>query len=51
MANTVKGNLTSLNDLARQAQADHIIHTGHFGFYDIFERSSKASTSQVYPNR
>ncbi|KAL9604688.1 MAG: hypothetical protein Q9219_000408 [cf. Caloplaca sp. 3 TL-2023] len=24
----------SLNDLARQARADHIIHTGDFGFYD-----------------
>ncbi|KAK1461976.1 calcineurin-like phosphoesterase, partial [Colletotrichum cuscutae] len=30
----VRGNLTSLNDLARQARADHIIHTGDFGFYD-----------------
>jgi hypothetical protein len=28
------GNLRSLNDLARQARADHIIHTGDFGFYD-----------------
>jgi hypothetical protein len=23
-----------LNDLAKQARADHIIHTGDFGFYD-----------------
>ncbi|KAJ5645910.1 hypothetical protein N7490_002282 [Penicillium lividum] len=30
----VRGNLKSLNDLARQARADHIIHTGDFGFYD-----------------
>ncbi|KAL1306198.1 hypothetical protein AAFC00_004298 [Neodothiora populina] len=30
----VRGNLRSLNDLARQAKADHIIHTGDFGFYD-----------------
>ncbi|KAF2966426.1 hypothetical protein GQX73_g7157 [Xylaria multiplex] len=30
----VRGNLGSLNDLARQARADHIIHTGDFGFYD-----------------
>lgn len=30
----VRGNLTSLNDLAKQANADHIIHTGDFGFYD-----------------
>jgi hypothetical protein len=28
------GNLRSLNDLAKQARADHIIHTGDFGFYD-----------------
>ncbi|KAL6886725.1 hypothetical protein HDV57DRAFT_526485 [Trichoderma longibrachiatum] len=30
----VRGNLRSLNELAKQAQADHIIHTGDFGFYD-----------------
>jgi hypothetical protein len=30
----VQGNLKSLNDLAKQARADHIIHTGDFGFYD-----------------
>ncbi|KAL3422076.1 calcineurin-like phosphoesterase [Phlyctema vagabunda] len=30
----VRGNLKSLNDLAKQARADHIIHTGDFGFYD-----------------
>lgn len=28
------GNLRSLNDLAKQAHADYIIHTGDFGFYD-----------------
>jgi hypothetical protein len=28
------GNLKSLNDLAKQARADHVIHTGDFGFYD-----------------
>lgn len=28
------GNLRSLNELARNARADHIIHTGDFGFYD-----------------
>ncbi|KAK7534771.1 ser/Thr protein phosphatase family protein [Phyllosticta citribraziliensis] len=33
----VRGNLRSLNDLAEQARADAIIHTGDFGFYD--ERS------------
>lgn len=31
---TTVGNLRSLNELARQARADHIIHTGDFGFYD-----------------
>ncbi|TKX24806.1 hypothetical protein C1H76_2981 [Elsinoe australis] len=30
----VRGNLRSLNELARNARADHIIHTGDFGFYD-----------------
>ena len=29
-----EGNLKSLNDLAKQARADYIIHTGDFGFYD-----------------
>lgn len=28
------GNLRQLNDLARNAKADYIIHTGDFGFYD-----------------
>ncbi|KAI9732802.1 MAG: hypothetical protein M1834_003740 [Cirrosporium novae-zelandiae] len=30
----VRGNLKSLNDLAEQARADYILHTGDFGFYD-----------------
>ncbi|EME49915.1 hypothetical protein DOTSEDRAFT_68659 [Dothistroma septosporum NZE10] len=30
----VRGNLRQLNELARNAQADYIIHTGDFGFYD-----------------
>ncbi|KAK2074595.1 hypothetical protein P8C59_008790 [Phyllachora maydis] len=30
----VRGNLRSLNELAKQARADFIIHTGDFGFYD-----------------
>ncbi|KAF2485464.1 hypothetical protein BDY17DRAFT_308839 [Neohortaea acidophila] len=30
----VRGNLRQLNDLARLAKADYIIHTGDFGFYD-----------------
>lgn len=28
------GNLRSLNELAKKANADHILHTGDFGFYD-----------------
>lgn len=28
------GNLRSLNELAKTANAQHIIHTGDFGFYD-----------------
>lgn len=31
---SLSGNLKSLNELAKQARADHIIHTGDFGFYD-----------------
>ena len=31
---SIIGNLKSLNDLAKQANAHHIIHTGDFGFYD-----------------
>lgn len=31
---TLAGNLRSLNDLAKQARANYIIHTGDFGFYD-----------------
>lgn len=31
---TSLGNLRSLNDLAKQARANYIIHTGDFGFYD-----------------
>ena len=34
MADNLTGNLRSLNDLAKQARADYIIHTGDFGFYD-----------------
>ncbi|KZF21085.1 hypothetical protein L228DRAFT_205505, partial [Xylona heveae TC161] len=30
----VRGNLQSLNDLAKQARANYVIHTGDFGFYD-----------------
>lgn len=28
------GHLRQLNELARNAKADYIIHTGDFGFYD-----------------
>ena len=34
--NVSLGNLRSLNELAKKAGADHIIHTGDFGFYDEF---------------
>ncbi|PUU72391.1 hypothetical protein B9Z19DRAFT_1137765 [Tuber borchii] len=30
----IRGNLRSLNELAMKAKADHILHTGDFGFYD-----------------
>ncbi|KAI9499272.1 hypothetical protein BDB00DRAFT_226710 [Zychaea mexicana] len=30
----VRGNISQLNVLAREANADYIIHTGDFGFYD-----------------
>jgi hypothetical protein len=30
----VRGHLRQLNELARNAKADYIIHTGDFGFYD-----------------
>ncbi|KAF2858674.1 hypothetical protein K470DRAFT_265890 [Piedraia hortae CBS 480.64] len=30
----VRGSLTQLNELARNAKANYIIHTGDFGFYD-----------------
>jgi hypothetical protein len=30
----VPGNLQSLNQLAADARANYIIHTGDFGFYD-----------------
>jgi hypothetical protein len=33
-SNISTGNLRSLNDLARDAKANYIIHTGDFGFYD-----------------
>ncbi|OMP88575.1 hypothetical protein BK809_0005294 [Diplodia seriata] len=33
-ADNLAGNLRSLNELADQARADAIIHTGDFGFYD-----------------
>lgn len=33
---TSPGNLRQLNELARNAKADYIIHTGDFGFYDDY---------------
>lgn len=32
----IRGRLSSLNDLAREANAKAIIHTGDFGFFGIF---------------
>lgn len=32
--NSFAGNLRSLNELAKTARADYILHTGDFGFYD-----------------
>ncbi|CAI4220012.1 unnamed protein product [Parascedosporium putredinis] len=45
----VRGNLRSLNDLAKQARADHIIHTGDFGFYDAtsLERIAEKTLKHV----
>jgi len=34
VANIDQGNLRSLNELAAEAKANYIIHTGDFGFYD-----------------
>lgn len=31
---TLQGDLRSLNELAKTANATHILHTGDFGFYD-----------------
>ncbi|GAO51493.1 hypothetical protein G7K_5593-t1 [Saitoella complicata NRRL Y-17804] len=30
----VRGNLSQINDLARESRADVVLHTGDFGFYD-----------------
>lgn len=48
MADGYAGNLRSLNDLAREARANYIIHTGDFGFYD--DRSlDRIAEKYVYP--
>lgn len=44
------GNLRSLNDLAKQARADHIIHTGDFGFYDETSLERIAEKSATPPS-
>ena len=50
------GNLKSLNDLAKQARADYIIHTGDFGFYDessldrIADKYVSMATLSTRPN-
>lgn len=45
------GNLRSLNELAKKANADHIIHTGDFGFYDnsSLERIADKSVLSLQP--
>ncbi|KAJ6155297.1 hypothetical protein N7470_005863 [Penicillium chermesinum] len=49
----VRGNLKSLNELAKQARADHIIHTGDFGFYDdtSLERIADKTLKHVPPQQ
>jgi len=44
------GNLRSLNDLAKSARADYIIHTGDFGFYDDSSLERIAEKWVVTPN-
>lgn len=46
------GNLKSLNDLAKTAKADYILHTGDFGFYDhtSLERIAEKSGSFLSPS-
>lgn len=34
LADRFVGDLRSLNELAKTANATHILHTGDFGFYD-----------------
>lgn len=43
------GNLRSLNELAKKANADHILHTGDFGFYDDSSLERIADKS-VFPS-
>ena len=38
-----------MNELARQARADHIIHTGDFGFYDDTSLERIADKSVTFP--
>lgn len=45
---SLTGELRSLNDLARKAKADYIIHTGDFGFYD---NRSLERIAEKYDNR
>lgn len=33
----IRGRLSALNDLAREANADAIIHTGDFGFFGEYQ--------------
>ena len=44
------GNLRSLNELAKKANADHILHTGDFGFYDDSSLERIADKLDFNPN-
>ena len=43
------GNLKSLNDLAQQAKANYIVHTGDFGFYDEDSLQRIADKYEILP--
>jgi len=44
------GNLRSLNELAKKANGDHILHTGDFGFYDDSSLERIADKLHFNPN-
>lgn len=48
----IRGRLSALNDLAREANADAIIHTGDFGFFGEYQRLREGVVSdKVAQNR